>query len=89
MKAWIRTSGRLAADAAHWRKRLLSALAVMILAAPNPAYPYELEQLLRLPLERLLQLEISPPRISRATAHEASTLRLGAARIDGRERHVS
>jgi len=89
MRARIRSEGRLAAGGARWRKRLLSALTVPILTVPGPAYPYELEQLLRLPLERLLQLEISPRRVSHATAHAASTLSGGPARIEGRGRHVA
>ena len=36
-------------------------LAMLALALPCAAFPYSLQDLLRLPLERLLQLEISAP----------------------------
>ena len=46
----------------------------LALAVPQAAHPYSLEQLLHLPLERLLQLQISqisPRRVSHASAsHE-------------------
>jgi hypothetical protein len=45
----------------------------LALAFPGIARPCSLEELLRLPLERLLQLEISPRPASKASSHGAST----------------
>ena len=42
------------------RRRLLAGLATLALSLPNAAHSYTLDELLRMPLERLLQLEISP-----------------------------
>ncbi len=44
------------------RRRAAQALLVLMLAHPSLAWPYALEQLLRLPLEQLLLLEITTPR---------------------------
>ncbi len=41
------------------RRAVAAALAVLALGAPTLAYPMSLAQLLQLPLERLLQLEIT------------------------------
>jgi hypothetical protein len=52
----------------------LPGLLALALAFPSAAHPYTLEQLLRLPLERLLQLEISPRRVSQAPVDCALTV---------------
>jgi hypothetical protein len=57
---------RIAARFVAWRRRVAPGLAALALALPGAAYPYSLEQLLHLPLERLLQLEISQRRLSQA-----------------------
>jgi len=67
----------LPVSAAYWRRRLMRSLLVLALAFPSAAYPYTLEQLLRLPLERLLQLEISPRRVSQAPVDCALTVASG------------
>ncbi len=41
-------------------KRFVPGLLVLALAVPGAAYPYSLQQLLCMPLEGLLQLEIGP-----------------------------
>jgi hypothetical protein len=76
-----RTAGRPAATRAGWRKRLGLSLLALALAFPATARSSSLEQLLRLPLERLLQLEISPRPASKASSHSASTP--GRLRADG------
>ena len=53
------------------RRAVAAALAVLALSAPTLAYPMSLAQLLQLPLERLLQLEITALR-------HAATQRAGA-----------
>ena len=70
-------AGFLAARITHWRGRLLPGLLALALAFPTAAHPYTLEQLLRLPLEQLLQLEISPRRVSQAPGDSALTLAAG------------
>lgn len=57
-----------------WRRRLLPGLTALALAAPNIAYPHSLQQLLLMPLERLLQLEFSPLR----TSQRETTVRAAA-----------
>lgn len=44
-----------------WQRRALAAVAAVLLGMPAAAYPISLSQLLRLPLEELLRLEISGP----------------------------
>jgi hypothetical protein len=51
------------------RRAVAAALAVLVLGAPTLAYPMSLAQLLQLPLERLLQLEITALR--HAAPHRA------------------
>lgn len=46
--------------AGPWRRRLWSGLVALALTVPNVTYSQTLQQLLLLPLERLLQLEFSP-----------------------------
>lgn len=48
----------------HWRRRAGPGLLVLALACPGLAHPISLGQLLTLPLETLLQLDISPRRPS-------------------------
>lgn len=53
----------------------------MALALPGVAYPYSLQQLLRLPLESLMQLEISQQSKAKANAHGTAVApRAGASR---------
>ena len=62
---------RLTAFAVRQRKRLWRGGVALALAVPHAAHPYSLEQLLHLPLEHLLQLQISPRRVSHVGAsHE-------------------
>lgn len=44
-------------------RRLWRAGVALALVLPHAAYPYALEQLLGMPIERLLQLRISPHRV--------------------------
>lgn len=44
-----------------WPRRLMAAVAAVLMASPGVAYPISLSHLLRLPLEELLRLEISGP----------------------------
>jgi hypothetical protein len=53
-----------------WRAAIARGAFALLLLAPPMAHPQSLPQLLRLPLERLLQLEISAPA---APADGAST----------------
>jgi hypothetical protein len=73
----LRTVFFLAISSSRWRRRLLPGLLTLVLAFPGTAHPYTLEQLLRLPLEQLLQLEISPRRVSQAPGDSALTLASG------------
>ncbi len=66
------TAGHPAATRSVWRKRFGLSLLALALAFPSAARPCSLEQLLRLPLERLLQLEISPRPASQSSSHGAS-----------------
>lgn len=54
------TSRRPLMSAERGRRRLLAGLLTLALSLPNAAHSYTLDELLRMPLERLLQLEISP-----------------------------
>jgi hypothetical protein len=62
------------------RRRLLAhTLIVVSLACPGSAFPLSLQQLLRLPLEQLLRLQVTTrdshadsPRAGRATRHDSS-----------------
>ena len=79
MKTALNSSaGRLTLFAVRQRKRLWRGGVALALAVPQAAHPYSLEQLLHLPLEHLLQLQISqisPRRVSH----------VGASHEDGRE----
>lgn len=55
------------------RRARVAALATLALAVPCAAFPYSLQDLLRLPLQRLLQLEILPPNGSGAAAPAAAS----------------
>ena len=72
MKTALNSSaGRLTLFAVRQRKRLWRGGLALALAVPQAAHPYSLEQLLHLPLERLLQLQVSPRRVSHIGAsHE-------------------
>jgi hypothetical protein len=63
-------------SAEHGRRRLLASLLTLALSLPSAAHSYTLDDLLRMPLERLLQLEISPrlssQSIARALPHLGS-----------------
>ena len=64
-------AGRLTLIAVRQRKRLWRGGVALALAVPQAAHPYGLEQLLRMPLEHLLQLQISPRRVSHfGASHE-------------------
>lgn len=49
-----------AAGRQRWAGRLAAAAAAGLLALPGAAHPGSLSQLLRMPLEELLRLEITP-----------------------------
>ncbi|MDP1900998.1 MAG: hypothetical protein Q8K96_11160 [Rubrivivax sp.] len=53
-------SGSSAASAHPWRARLACGLVAVALTVPGAAHPYSLNDLLRLPLEQLLQLPVAP-----------------------------
>ena len=55
---------------------------VLALGYPGVAHPFSLEQLLNLPLEELLMLQITPQRVAPAAKHAAWLARL--VRADGR-----
>lgn len=44
-----------------WPRRVLAAVAAVLMGMPGAAYPISLSHLLRLPLEELLRLKISAP----------------------------
>ena len=45
-----------------WRARLAPCVLAATLAVPGAAHPYSLDALLRMPLDRLLQLQVAPLR---------------------------
>ena len=47
-----------------WRRRLAAGPLALALTFPGVAHPFSLDQLLSLPLEQLLQLQISPRRVA-------------------------
>jgi len=59
---------------------------VLALALPTAAHPFSLDELIRLPFEHLLQLEISPRRLS-STEGPATTAAARAA-LEGRHHAV-
>ena len=67
-------------SAARGRRRLLAGLLTLALSLPNAAHSYTLDELLRMPLEHLLQLEISPRLSALAIARALPDLRS----VDGR-----
>jgi hypothetical protein len=60
---------------------LLAGLLALAPAWPSPAYAYTLDELLSLPLERLLRLEISPRLAVQVSWHGARTP--GAGSVNG------
>jgi hypothetical protein len=62
------------APTARRRRGLLAAASILPLAFSGAAYTYDLNQLLQLPLERLLALTITPRRIASIAGQPASTL---------------
>ncbi len=71
-------------SAERGRRRLLAGVLTLALSLPDAAHSYTLDELLRMPLERLLQLEISPRLSAQAMAHALPDLGL----VDGR-RHAA
>lgn len=63
MQPWP-TPHPLAGHPGRWRRHAAPGLLALALACPGLAHPISLDQLLRLPLEHLLQLDISPRRAS-------------------------
>ena len=74
------SAGRLTVFAVRQRKRLWRGGLALALAVPQNAHPHDLEQLLRLPLEHLLQLQISPRRVSHVGARHGDRREPGADR---------
>jgi hypothetical protein len=73
-------------SAGRGRRGLLAGLLTLALALPSAAHSYTLDELLRMPLERLLQLEISPR--STALAIARGVLAGGRCSVDG-SRHAA
>ncbi len=83
----MRNVGPLAAIAQRtrpWRARLAPGLIAAALAVPGAAHPYSLDALLQMPLERLLQLQITPRRAALATG---PVVWMAQESQSGRERH--
>jgi hypothetical protein len=72
MKRTFRSAGGIASRRAGWRRHTAPVLLALALAGPGVAHPLSLGQLLRLPLEQLLQLQISPRRVAGAPADNAA-----------------
>jgi hypothetical protein len=65
------------------RVALCRMAATISLLLPGAAYPYTLDQLLHLPLERLLQLQVATPRAAPAHGPAPSArMPAGAATLD-------
>lgn len=79
MKRAFVIEGCLATRRDGWRRH--AALLALALAVPGVAHPFSLDQLLRLPLEQLLQLEISSRRVACAARDNAWAAR--CPRADG------
>jgi hypothetical protein len=62
-----RARTRPAAKASPWRARLIACMCTLGSSVLWAAPPMSLEQLLHLPLERLLELKVAPIRISQTT----------------------
>ena len=73
-------TGWLAGFTVRQRKRLWRSGVVLALAVPHSAHPYGLQQLLHMPLEQLLQLQVSPLRASHPGAGHEEGGRSGADR---------
>lgn len=56
--------GRAVRRTRPWQARLTPCVLAAALAVPGAAHPYSLDSLLRMPLERLLQLQVTPRRIA-------------------------
>lgn len=81
MTRFPRAARRPARALSVGRKGLSPLLLALALAFPGVPHPMSLEDLLRLPLECLLQLEISPRPVQQSFRHAASRLgRLAADR---------
>lgn len=81
MKTALNSSaGRLTLFAVRQRKRLWRGGVALALAVPHASHPYGLEQLLRMSLEHLQQLQISPRRVSHAGASHEDGCEPGADR---------
>lgn len=68
-----------------WRARLALCLLAAGLAAPGAAHPYGLDALLRMPLERLLQLQVAPRRAALGKVPNAAVAQVS--RADRRPHH--
>ena len=64
MKRTFRSEGGIAPRPAGWRRHTAPVLLALAVAGPGVAHPLSLGQLLSLPLEQLLQLQISPRRVA-------------------------
>lgn len=91
MKTALNSSaGRLMLFAVRQRKRLWRGGVALALAVPHASHPYGLEQLLRMPLEHLLQLQISPLQISpRRVSHAGAGHDHGGGSDSGRGFHAT
>ena len=69
-----------------WRRRLAYVLLVLSLSLSGVAEAYTLEALLRLPLERLMQLTISARRVAQAGDQALQTARVALADGSGHVR---
>ncbi|MCB2002853.1 MAG: hypothetical protein KDH91_21930 [Rhodoferax sp.] len=68
------TSDACAAASQHrWRRPLQCGLLTLVIAFPAVAQPITLAQLLRMPIEELLRLEISAPPALPSSRHSASS----------------
>ena len=82
MKRPQRNVARTVFRHAGWRHAVPRCLLVLAMTMPAAAYPISLPQLLRLPLEQLLQLQISAPSTAQGLRHRASAA--GPMATDGR-----
>ncbi len=67
-----------------WRARLAPGLIAAALAMPGTAQPFSLDALLHMPLERLLQLQVTPRRAALVTGPVVS---MAQESQSGRGRH--
>ena len=72
MKRAFISAGGVASRPTGWRRHTAAVLLALGLAGPGVAHPLSLGELLRLPLEQLLQLQISPRRVAGAPADNAA-----------------